>query len=262
MFQFTNTTLVALKTWRDSYFDSLINAQDMHSESMISWMTGVQCHTINRDNEQVGYAILNSSGELVEFHILHELLTQKEAVFSETIKKLAINTIYCKSFDQVLLSCCHQFSNSGKLVGYLFQNYEPKADIVFDDTIHVRLATMDDVPFLNSFENELLEEGEDIDSYVKNNSVYMFTRGDELIGCGYLFNVIPGRKHYDVGMWVNQACRKKGYATQIISYLMKYCFDNGSIPTAGCAEDNVASRRTLEKCGFVSKHCLIQFSVI
>jgi hypothetical protein len=36
-------------------------------------------------------------------------------------------------------------------------------------------------------------------------------------------------------------------------------FNNGFVPVAGCAEDNIASRLTLEKCGLVSKLCLINF---
>jgi predicted acetyltransferase len=175
-------------------------------------MPGVACYLISNSNKSVGYIILNGSNELIEFFLDDDLLFQKELLFSEVIDKFDIKNVYCKSFDQVLLSCCHRFSSSSSLTGYL-----------------------------------------------RNNSVYMFLKGNELVGCGYLFNIIPGRVHWDVGMWVNQPFRRKGYGTQIISYLMKYCFDNGFVPTAGCAEDNIASRLTLERCGFVSKLCLINF---
>ncbi|BDF53497.1 hypothetical protein CE91St24_32080 [Odoribacteraceae bacterium] len=261
MLQFTPTTLHLLASWRNTYLDSLPYAQDMHSESMISWMPGITCYLISSSDKPVGYIILNGSNELVEFFLDKNILIQKEQVFSEIIEKFKIKNVYCKSFDQVLLSCCHRFSDSSKMVGYLFQDYNIPCNIALDDTIAVRLATMKDVPFLNSFENEMLDDGEEIDPYIQNNSVYMFMKGDELVGCGYLFNIIPGRIHWDVGMWVNQVFRRKGYGTQIISYLMKYCFDNGFVPTAGCAEDNAASRLTLEKCGFVSRLCLINFQL-
>lgn len=251
-----------LQAWRNKYFDSLSYSQDMYSESMISWNPTANFYIINNNGKQIGYAILNNSRELVEFYIQNAQITQKEYIFSEVIRKLNVKNVYCKSFDQILLSCCYKFSNSSKMVGYLFQDYNLQSDIELDISINVRLATTDDITFLNSFENELLEEGETIDAYIKSNNVYIFKKADnELIGCGYLFNVIPGRKYYDLGMWVNQSFRKKGYGTQIISYLMKYCFENGFIPTAGCEESNLASRRTLEKCGFVSKLCLINFQL-
>lgn len=259
MLQFIPTTLHLLASWRSMYLDLLPYAQDMHSESMISWTIGVTGYLVTGGDKPVGYIILTGSNELVEFYLDRDFLTQKERIFSEVIEKFDVKNVYCKSFDQVLLSCCHKFSGSSKLVGYLFQDCNIPCNIPLDNTITVRLATMKDVPFLNSFENEMLDNGEEIDPYIRNNSVYMFMKGDELIGCGYLFNIIPGRIHWDVGMWVNQPFRRKGYGTQIISYLMKYCFDNGFVPTAGCAEDNMASRLTLEKCGFVSKLCLINF---
>ena len=41
----------------------------------------------------------------------------------------------------------------------------------------------------------------------------------------------------------------------IISHLKESCLKAGYTPIAGCAADNVASRRTLERCGFMTKHC-------
>ena len=259
MLQFLPSTDESLKPWRDSYFDSLSHSQDMYSESMISWMSGATSYWIDKNNTTVGYFILNSSNELMEFYIQDDQLTQKESLFMAVIERFGIKSVYCKSFDPVLLSCCLTYSRANKLVGYLFEYHHPPQDICIDSTLRVRLATLGDVSFLNSFDNEILEEGEEITPYIKNNSVYMFMSGEELIGCGYLFNVIPGRKHYDVGMWVNQPYRGKGYASQIISYLTKYCLENDFVPTAGCATDNIASRRTLEKCGFISRSCLINF---
>ncbi len=260
MIQFSPTTLHSLEAWRNKYLESLNYAQDMHSESMISWMPGATCWFLNTNDTPTGYIILNNVNELVEFYLANDLLTQKEIIFSRVIENFGIKSVYCKSFDQVLLTCCHKFSGSSKLTGYLFQDYNVQVEgISLDNTIDVRPATMDDIPFLKSFENELMEEGEEIEPYIRNNSVYMFMKGKELVGCGYLFNIIPGRVHWDVGMWVNQPFRRRGYGAQIISYLMKYCFDNGFLATAGCAEDNAASRLTLEKCGFVSKLCLINF---
>lgn len=78
-------------------------------------------------------------------------------------------------------------------------------------------------------------------------------------GCGYLIRVLPDKEILDVGMWVNPVFRRQGYATLIISHLKETCLKAGYTPIAGCAADNIASRRTLEKCGFMTKHCAIVF---
>ena len=61
MLQFTPTTLHLLASWRNTYLDSLPYAQDMHSESMISWMPGITCYLISSSDKPVGYIILNHS---------------------------------------------------------------------------------------------------------------------------------------------------------------------------------------------------------
>jgi len=41
--------------------------------------------------------------------------------------------------------------------------------------------------------------------------------------------------------------------------LRAYAIENGMKPSFGCAIDNIASQKTLEKSGFISKHKLIDF---
>ena len=60
-------------------------------------------------------------------------------------------------------------------------------------------------------------------------------------------------------MWVNSAFRNKGYATRIIANLKGYCLKNNIFLTCGCDIDNIASKKTLEKNGFISKHDLLEF---
>jgi predicted GNAT family acetyltransferase len=62
-------------------------------------------------------------------------------------------------------------------------------------------------------------------------------------------------------MWVNPQYRRQGIATKIISYLKNNCIDSNQRPICGCAYENFASQKTLEKAGFVSKYKLLGFEV-
>lgn len=90
----------------------------------------------------------------------------------------------------------------------------------------------------------------------------MYCLDNQLIGCGFLIRSMDNREFYDIGMWVNSVYRGKGFATRIISHLKGYCLENNMVPICGCAVDNKASKKTLEKNGFFSKHDLIEFRVI
>ena len=69
-----------------------------------------------------------------------------------------------------------------------------------------------------------------------------------------------------LGVWISYPCpsgqrnfRCRNVGESVISHLKETCLKAGYTPIAGCAADNIASRRTLEKCGFMTKHCAIVF---
>ncbi len=71
--------------------------------------------------------------------------------------------------------------------------------------------------------------------------------------------IIKDKNYFDIGMHVVSSQRRQGLGTQIILDLVRYCQDREYIPVCGCDINNAASRKTLEKAGFISKHILIEF---
>lgn len=159
------------------------------------------------------------------------------------------------------MTCCHTFSKSSKLLGTLFRDYTHEISVQVDDSINIRLAQQRDIPHLLTYESDLYETVEELQYTVSGNMVYMFEKNEKLIGCGYLIKILLDKHYYDIGMWVNPDFRHCGYASMIISYLKNYCLSKNYIPVCGCASDNIASRKTLERNGFLSKYCLIEFTV-
>ena len=52
-------------------------------------------------------------------------------------------------------------------------------------------------------------------------------------------------------MDVAEAFRRRGLGAFIVQELKRVCYEGGSVPAARCGADNVPSRRTLQKAGFV-----------
>jgi predicted GNAT family acetyltransferase len=52
-------------------------------------------------------------------------------------------------------------------------------------------------------------------------------------------------------MKVAEEHRQKGFGTYIVQELKRICYEGGSIPCARCNPKNIASRKTLQKAGFV-----------
>ena len=63
----------------------------------------------------------------------------------------------------------------------------------------------------------------------------------------------------DLGVWVNPSKRGKSFGSQILLYLREFAINNNMKPSCGCAIENLASQKIIEKSGFVSRHKLISF---
>ena len=55
----------------------------------------------------------------------------------------------------------------------------------------------------------------------------------------------------DVAMEINEECRRHGLGAYLVQELKRIAYEMGGIPAARCDPHNVASRRTLQKAGFV-----------
>jgi RimJ/RimL family protein N-acetyltransferase len=59
------------------------------------------------------------------------------------------------------------------------------------------------------------------------------------------------RPYGDIWMEVGEAFRGRGFGTYLVQELKRICREGGSVPCARCNTNNVASRKTLQKAGFV-----------
>ena len=66
---------------------------------------------------------------------------------------------------------------------------------------------------------------------------------------GILFHY--NRPFGDIYMDVAEPFRRRGFGSFLVQELKRVCYEGGHVPAARCGVDNVASRRTLQKAGFV-----------
>jgi GNAT superfamily N-acetyltransferase len=59
------------------------------------------------------------------------------------------------------------------------------------------------------------------------------------------------RPYGDIYMEVAESHRRRGIGCYLVQELKRICYEGGSVPCARCNPDNVASRKTLQKAGFV-----------
>ena len=258
MYKFTPTDLESISNLRELYFTEIKYPQEL----MLEWMVadGKYFKIIDIESE-IGYFIKSEEDDLLEFYLTYSSLNNKEDIFREILTQQKINTVWCKTFDYILMTCAHTFCKSSKITGTIFRDYTPDLPVNIDSNFEIRTAQKSDIPLLKSHKSDLYESVDELYMMVDKQYILMFEKNNELYGCGFFIKILTDKNYYDIGMWVNPAYRNKGYAAQIISYLKKQCFNNGYIPVCGCAADNTASRKTLEKNGFTSKYSIITFKI-
>lgn len=241
---------------RIEYLDHLLEFQELYLELLVET---AQFYKIIADDSLIGYCIISSNNILIEFYTKEENVNRNSEVFHSIMKNLTIDSIYCKSFDTNLYNCCKNESYESKVIGTLFRDYVATPNFIIDD-ISIRWAENEDYPFLLQQEGELYETPEELKRFVFGRNILMFEKNSTLLGCGYLIKVHPNYNYYDIGMWVHPNYRKKGIASFIISFLKELCINKQWFPICGCAVENIASKNTLEKCGFISNYQLVEFS--
>lgn len=257
MIQIHKTSKAEIEPYRMAYLTSLPAFQDIYIEFIVSES---ESYLLLTNDEMMGYVIVSTDHVLVECYIADKYLQVQYNPFSHIIAQLGIRSIYCKTFDYLLLNCCVAQNLPYKTIGYLYRDY---IDSENPGTINLnsRYAKKSDIPFLISQEDEVFEPRNLIEAHVNNKNIVIFEKGTDIVGCGFLTQVHPAFDYYDIGVWVHPAYRRKGYATEIVQHLNRACLDNNSKPIVGCDAQNTASQNMLDKLGFISKYKLLEFEI-
>ena len=260
MTQFTfipESSAGSIERLRDQYLADLSFAQEYYVELMLN---RARLFVIESAEKPVGYFFLNSDACLLEYYLEPQHFPQIDSVFDRILREFKVEKALCKSFDTALLSCCSQFQKSFRPTGILFREYHKQPAIHSPGTLSIRLALPSDEPTIVAINEEVFDDPSEVMSYIASHQLFIYEKESNLVGFGIFSRIIRGRKDYDVGMLVHPAFRGKGYGQYIIQHLVDFCHENGWNPVAGCDYRNTASRRCLEKSGFVARHRLFEFT--
>jgi len=97
---------------------------------------------------------------------------------------------------------------------------------------------------------------------IDKEQVFILVNENELIGVGECRISMSQAPYADLGMISDKKHRRQGIGAYILAKLKQYCYQRGAKPICSCAAENIPSRKTIEKAGFITQHRLldIQFS--
>lgn len=253
-----------LDEFRNLYFNSIPEPQELFLELLINPYKELDTkppkkYLIKIKETDIGYCIVNSEDIILEFYLIDNYIPICEDIFKLVLTKLSISKAFCKSFDSVFLKCCITYHKSLKLEGILFRDMIEKDVEKPHPNLKFRIGESEDFSQISLFKEGFFENNGELKVYLDNKRLFCFLINDEIIGCGIFSRIIKNRPDFDIGMVVHPKYRRKGFGTYIINHLKNFCLENNWRPICGCGIENIGSRHTLEKAGFVSKHNLLEF---
>jgi len=252
------TTIDKIKKYRAEYLNSLPEFQELYIELMINES---DCYLLQKDGNEIGYAIVNTDDILIEFYVNNKHISGSYDIFKQVVTDLSVTEIYCKSFDSLLLSNCLLGSFPYSVIGVLYRDYvEPLVSL--DSAIKMIKSVLSSIALFKKQDDsikELFETDDQLTRFIKHENVFEFYKNDEFVGCGMVLITNPDWNYCDLGVWVKPSERGNKIGSRIILHLREFAIGNNLNPSCGCAFENIASQKTIERSGFVSKYKLISF---
>ena len=240
---------------REAYLRSLPEAQELYIENLVQ---AARKALILEGERIIGYAAVHGA-TLVEFFILDSELQALRSAFDLVVQELRVSRALCKTFDARMLTAASSKPARVKTVGLLFRLLVPSA-LGHGPEIFLRPGALSDMGLILTMHDCFFDSPQEVESYIREGGLFLGeTLQNELVGCGVIKRIVPGDNYFDIGMVVAPWHRRGGFGAQIIAQLKAHCVNAGFRPVAGCAADNVASRRALERAGFRSAHSLLEF---
>jgi GNAT superfamily N-acetyltransferase len=228
-----------IKTLREGYREEM-HCQIIHDSihTRPGWTIE---YALDLARSVVGYGSVAVAGPWKKSHALYEFYVKREYrhqifdLFEALLAKCGAATIETQTNDPILAVMLHTFVQSVRAEAILFEDQFQTR--LMPEGCGFRKTGAGDVERLKMLE---LDE----------TAHWVVTLDGHIAGAGgvlYHYN----RPYGDIYMKIAEPFRRRGLGAYLVQELKAACRTGGSVPAARCNVANRASRRTLQKAGFV-----------
>lgn len=233
------TTLPEVTPWRELYRQEM-NCQVI-CDSLHPRPGWCQEYWLLRDGERVGYGSVVLGGPwkdkptLFEFYVLPQRRGEIFALFETLLAATGVRLLHGQSNDPLFMPMLLTYAKEVTVEAILYDDRLTTALAPLGCTF--RAVTPEDAA--RSTPGRKIEEGEWLIEF----------EGQIAATGGILYHY--NRPYGDIYMGVAEPFRRRGFGSYLVQELKRVCYSLGNRPAARCNVTNVASRRTLQKAGFV-----------
>lgn len=241
---------------RERYFATLSEPQVHYLEQRVGQ---ARVLVLSLDLSPVGYLAIDGDS-VVEFFALDAALPSLSEVFFAAAEQGGATSAVIKSYDPLALAAATGRPTRVMTIGvncttWSDERFEPPPGFV------ARSGNSNDLPVLKGVGPGLYERPSAMAYDLQAGRITIYEQDGVPVGCGVISPIREGSDTLDIGVGVLPAWRRRGVGEQIVRHLKILCLrEHRMRPVCGCAADNIGSRRTLERAGFLASHRLLEFS--
>lgn len=231
------TDLKTIAAWRDLHRLEM-GCQIVH-DSIHDRLGWTDEYTVSVDGKGVGYGSVAVGGPwkgistVYQFYVAPDYRLLVLDLFRAFLDVSGAVAVVVQSNDSLATTMLHTFAQAVTIEAILFHD---KAC-----TTHLPVGAV----FREPVDGELPDIPR---SQLKWHGVVALA-GTVVARGGILFHY--NRPFGDIYMDVDEPFRRRGLGSFLVQELKRVCYEGGHVPAARCGAENIASRRTLERAGFV-----------
>lgn len=248
---------------RSEYLHTLLAPMDgMWERRIISQATFWE---IQDQERYAGHFCLDSSNYLLRFHLTKEYQAQAQEIFQRIISTYELQYAITSTIEPLYFTLCLDFQKSITPQSYLFRD-QTRMHVPIDLLASsFRKADMREWDTLVRFYQENTGgPGEWIEPFLHEHldreEVFVCFSQHALVATG---ECIPSQRqppYADLGMVVAQSYRGRGLGRSVLLYLKEHCYEANWKPICSCAVGNHASKKAIERAGFLSEHRMVKIT--
>ncbi|MCW3051247.1 MAG: acetyltransferase [Chthonomonadales bacterium] len=183
------------------------------------------------DGRRAGYGGVwnREARKIMEFYTFPQLRAQAQPMFRELLQTSQATDIEAQTNMPLMLTMLYDYATNISTESILFEDAST-THLVCAKGVFRRATSEDQGPDRDA------EWGVEVDGVVVASG-------------GFLCHYNP--PYGDVYMSVTESARRQGFGSYIVQEMKHVCYEAGRKPAARCNPTNVASRRTLQKAGFL-----------
>jgi GNAT superfamily N-acetyltransferase len=246
---------------RDDYLRTLVAPMDGMWESTV--IAHATFWEIQDQEQRAGYFCIGSNQDLLRFHLWENYLDHAQEIFHWIIATYSIQRAITSTIEPLYFSSCLDVQRNITLHSYLFRDNQRRDLSSGLGKSLFRKAEKRELDDIVCFYQANTEgPGEWIETFlnVRLNREELFVLYDQqtLVAAG---ECIPSQKqppYADLGMIVARSYRGRGVGSFLLAQLKSHCYKAGWKPICSCEVSNHASKKAIEKAGFISEQRLVE----